>query len=256
MQVPAGYTRVREEGATIVARDDALAGMLAAYRAAPSEARSLHGFASRVHDARRFQGRDVAYAITLPQTGIAVVVRHNRHGGLLRSITGDVFAGGSRTEMELLIARGLAKLGVTTPEVVGYALYPAFPGFVRSDVLTEEIPDSRDLGNLLLETPPDSEARQQAWDAAARLLRRLRSAHVRHHDLNVKNVLLRDTQDGVYASYLLDVDRVEFGCNRTAAARANVARLIRSVEKWRDTRGAKISAAEIETLRHTATSIP
>ena len=256
MQVPTGYTRVREQGVTIVARDDALAGVLAAFRGAPDDARSVHGFASRVPDARRFQGRDVAYAITLPRTDIAVVVRHNRHGGLLRSITGDVFAGGSRTEMELLIARGLATLGVATPEVVGYALYPAFAAFVRSDVLTAEVPNARDLGGLLMETTPESEARQLAWDAAARLLRSLRTAQVRHHDLNVKNVLLRDTQDGVYAGYLLDVDRVEFGCNRNAAARANVARLIRSVEKWRDTRGLKVSAAEIETLRRTATSTP
>jgi len=256
MEAPAGYTRVREQGAIIVARDDALAGVLAAYRAAPAEARSLHGFASRVHNARRFQGRDVAYGITLPQTEIAVVVRHNRHGGLLRSITGDVFAGGSRTELELVIARGLTKLGITTPEVVAYGLYPAFAGFVRSDVLTAEIPDSEDLGDLLLRTAPESEARQRAWDAAARLLRRLRSAQVRHHDLNVKNMLLRDTHDGVYASYLLDVDRVEFGCNRSAAARGNLARLIRSVEKWRDARGAKITAEEIETLRRTATSTP
>jgi hypothetical protein len=137
---------------------------------------------------------------------------------------------------------------------VAYALYPAFAGLVRSDVLTAEIPDSHDLGKVLLDTTPGSHERQKAWDATLRLLRRLRSAEVRHHDLNVKNVLLRETNDGVFASYLLDVDRVELGCDRSRADGANRARLIRSVRKWRDTRGATVSDEEIETLRRTETS--
>ena len=199
-------------------------------------------------------GRDVAYAITLPLSDIAVVVRHNRHGGLLRSLTGDLFATGGRTEKELIIARGLEKLGVATPEVVAYALYSAFAGLVRSDVLTAEIPASRDLGKLLSETTPESVARQQGWDATQRLLQRLRSAQVRHHDLNVKNVLLREMPEGGFASYLLDVDRVEFGCDRDHADSANRRRLIRSVVKWRDERGVTITDEEIETLRRTATS--
>src|SRR4051812_49104071 len=112
--VPAGYTLVRDGGATIVGRNDVIDAVLEAYRASPPDARSLHGFASRVTGARRMQGRDVAYAITLPHSEMAVVVRHNRHGGLLRSITGDLFAGGSRTEQELIIALGLAKLSIPT----------------------------------------------------------------------------------------------------------------------------------------------
>jgi hypothetical protein len=127
---------------------------------------------------------------------------------------------------------------------------------VRSDVVTAEVPDSSDLGALLLATKPGTDERLRGWDATGRLLLRLRSRGVRHHDLNVKNVLLRETADRGFETYLLDVDRVELGCNRRYAERANRNRLVRSVEKWRDTRGAAITDEEIEALRRTATSIP
>jgi hypothetical protein len=252
--IPRGYSRREEDGAVIVARDDALEAVLSAYRAAPVDARSLHGYAARVPGAREMQGRGVAYAITLPGSQIAVVVRHNQHGGMLRSITGDVFAGGGRTEKELLIALGLEKLRIPTPKVVAYALYPAFAGLVRSDVLTEEIHDSQDLGALLLDSAPGSGRRNHGWEATKRLLQRLRTEGIRHHDLNVKNVLLRMTPDTGFEAYLLDVDRVEFGCDRRWAARANWARLRRSIEKWRKTRGAAITDAELASLRHTVPS--
>ena len=74
--------------------------------------------------------------------------------------------------------------------------------------------------------------------------------------LNVKNILLRRTADDLFAGYILDVDRVEFDCSRRDAYAGNRARLRRSVEKWRDTRGATITDAEIEALRHTIPSIP
>jgi hypothetical protein len=256
VRVPRGYQRRDEAGAVIIGRDDAIEGLVAAYRAAPPGAPTLHGFASRDPEARHFHGRDAAYAILLPQTRLQVVVRHNRHGGLLRALTGDLFAGATRAPLELDTALSLHALGIPTPHVVGYALYPAPMGLARSDVVTEEVVDAVDFGALLLATEPDSDERRTGWNATRRLLKKLAAAGVRHHDLNVKNILLRRTADGLFAGYVLDVDRVEFDCTRRDAYAGNRARLRRSVEKWRDTRGARITAAEIDALRSTATSTP
>lgn len=252
--VPREYMRVDEPGAMLIARADVVDGIVTAYRAAPRDAPTLHGFASRVPAARAFRGREVAYAISLPATGQGVVVRHNRHGGALRALTGDLFLGATRAPRELGIALSLRGLGIPTPAVLAYAVYPAGGGFARSDVVTEEVADSTDLGELLLATTPGSDDRRMGWNATRRLMKRLAAAGIRHHDFNVKNVLLRRTSDDLFAGYVLDVDRVEFDCTRRDAFAGNRARLRRSVEKWRDTRGAAITADEIDALRRTVTS--
>jgi tRNA A-37 threonylcarbamoyl transferase component Bud32 len=190
----------------------------------------------------------VAYALTLPGSATPVVVRHNRHGGALRGLTGDLFLGSTRAPRELAIALELKVLGVPTPAVLAYGIYPAGPGFARSDVITEEIQDSMDLGEILLESTPGSDERRKVWGATSRLLKRLSMAGVRHHDLNVKNILVRAIQDNLIA-YALDVDRVEFDCARRDAYAGNRARLRRSVEKWRQTRGARITDAEVGFLK-------
>ena len=254
--VPPGYGHADERFALIIVQHDAREGILQAYRAAPTEHPTLHGFAAAFPGARRFEGREAAYAITLPVTGQRVVVRHNRHGGALRSLTGDLFLAPTRAPAELEMSLALRKLRVPTPTVVAYAVYPAAAGFARSDVVTEEIPDSQDFGAVLLANEPGSDVRVRAWNAVRRLLKRLASAGARHHDLNVKNILLRRMDDELLAAYVLDIDRVALDYTRRDAYAGNRARLRRSVEKWRDTRGAKITDAELETLRHTVPSIP
>ena len=203
----------------------------------------------RRRTARPLRGRGIAYALTLPGSSTPVVVRHNRHGGALRALTGDLFLGATRAPRELAIALELKALGVPTPAVVGYGIYAAGPGVARSDVVTEEIPDSMDLGEILLASDPGSDERRTVWGATSRLLKRLSTGGVRHHDLNVKNILIRRMRDDLTVAYALDVDRVEFDCTRRDAYAGNRARLRRSVEKWRRTRGARINDAEVSFLK-------
>jgi tRNA A-37 threonylcarbamoyl transferase component Bud32 len=246
---PAGYRRVDEAGTIIVARADVAGALLSAYRAAPRENPTLHGYASRDSGARPLRGRETAYALTLPGTTTPVVVRHNRHGGVLRALTGDLFLGLTRAPRELAIALALEDLGVPTPPVLGYGIYAAGPVFARSDVVTEEIRDSMDLGEFLLESAPGTDERRKVWNATSRLLRRLSMGGVRHHDLNVKNILVRMSHEDLTIAYALDVDRIEFDCTRRDAYAGNRARLRRSVEKWKRTRGARISDSEVSFLK-------
>lgn len=244
---PAGYLRFDEPGAIIVARADIADAIHAAYLRAPRGRQTLHGYASEVVGARQLQGRQTAYALPLPDSNRSIVVRHNRHGGALRTLTGDVFRRPTRAPEELNIALRLERLSLPTPPVLAYAVYPAGFGFARSDVVTEEIPGASDLGKLILSTRPGTDDRRHIITAALRLVHRLGERGVRHHDLNVKNLLLSGPdQTGAWTAYVLDVDRVEFGLPPSAAIAMNMKRLLRSVEKWRREHGAEVSAPEFD----------
>ena len=240
--VPAGFVRVTAGGRVAVAlgahAEDARR-MLANG--------SLYDAAARDPSARPLAGRGVAYAVALPATGVRAVVRHNRHGGLLAPLTGDLFLPPTRAPLELDIAIRLRALGVATPEVLMYGVSPAFVAFSRADVVTREVEHGRDLATYLSrETSADE--RSVAWSATRELVRTMRDAGVRHHDLNVKNVLLAPAASGLTA-ILLDVDRVTFHApGDTGATAANVARLLRSARKWRDERGAVFDEREFAPL--------
>jgi lipopolysaccharide kinase (Kdo/WaaP) family protein len=207
---------------------------------------SLYDFARSHPSARVFAGRGPAYAVCLPGDPTCVIVRHNRHGGLLASFTGDLFRWPSRAPLELENSRRLLGEHVPTPELVCFALYRAPAGFCRADVVTVEVPASHDLSTAI--TSPRADHRARALHATARLVQSLTAAGARHHDLNVKNVLLRDRPDGGIEALVLDVDRVVFSSDRVAVREANLARLVRSARKWRDRYGAPITDAELAEL--------
>jgi hypothetical protein len=82
----------------------------------------------------------------------------------------------------------------------------------------------------------DEGARERAWSATRGLVRALNAAGARHHDLNVKNILIAPAKVGLEA-WVLDVDRVEFGRPDEASVReGKSARLLPSATKWRHQR--------------------
>src|SRR5438309_4471890 len=75
--VPTGYEQLEIDGTLVVAQRDRVGPVRAALRSG-----TLYGYAAAHEEARPLAGRGIAYAAPLPD-GAAVVVRHNRHGGLL-----------------------------------------------------------------------------------------------------------------------------------------------------------------------------
>jgi lipopolysaccharide kinase (Kdo/WaaP) family protein len=214
---------------------------------------TLYGAAARDLAARTFSGRGIAYSIALPVSGTRVVVRHNRHGGLLAPLTRDLFLPPTRAPHELGIALRLRELGVPTPEIIMYGTAPAPFLFQRADVVTREVPAARDLSEYL-SADTSEPSRRAAWAATRALVATMNEAGVRHHDLNVKNVLVAESAEGLTA-FLLDVDRVTFGTPRSEeVAAANAARLLRSARKWRDERGASFDEREVAALGTLAAS--
>ena len=208
---------------------------------------TLYAFAASSPTARAIAGRGTAYVVSLPN-GERVVVRHNRHGGALARLTRDLFRAPTRAPLELRISERLRRLGIPTPEILAYATYPAVtpPGLWRADVMTRYVSPSADLAGVLLSE--DEAMREDAWNATALLIREMSAAGVRHHDLNAKNVLLHLRSDAPSVAMLLDVDRVVFDQRPEHALDGNLARLFRSIRKWRSLYGARVDESEIDAL--------
>jgi len=238
LSVPPGYERLLLGHAVAVARTDFAFSIRRSLVGADGTRSRLHEFAARHHSARALQGRSTAYAVTLPHAAARVVVRHNRHGGLLGSLTGDLFFAPTRAPRELNISLELSRLGVPTPDIIAYVVYPPGGLLQRSDVVSKEITGGRDLAEILLRD--GAPERTAAFAATADLLSAMARAGARHADLNAKNVLLTDGM-----AYVLDVDRVVLGEAPELALEANVARLSRSLRKWRDRFSAHISEGDI-----------
>jgi len=223
-QQPRGYVPISHRGATGLA-SASLADLVTEALAYGT----VYDYARQCTDRRELAGRGPVYAI--PMGGDRVVVRRVRHGGLLATLTGDVFIAPTRAPYELAVSIRLRDGGVATPEVVGYVLYPAGLALRRADVLTREIPDAADLLSVLRARPRLTD-RGDTWEAVHALIRGLGRVGAVHADLNVKNVLIAHAADRPPVAYALDVDRVVWGRPGDAAVvRANWARLERSARK-------------------------
>lgn len=241
-RLPAGYVRVASGRYASVVRVEHRADAEAMLAEG-----TLYEAAARDLAALRYVGRGVAYAIALPITGARVVVRHNRHGGLFARLTRDFFLPPTRAPYELAVSLRLAALGVRTPDVLMYGVHRVAPLVRRSDVVTREIVGGRDLATFMMPDALPLE-RSQAWTAARELVLALNAAGARHHDLNVKNILIAPGERGLDA-WVLDVDRVDFGEPGSEPVRqGNSARLLRSARKWRALHGAVFDERELAPL--------
>ena len=136
-ELPAGFVSFTVGTSRVVCAEYAAS----ATRSALANA-TLYDFAANDSSRRELSGRGIAYAVTLPGDVERVVVRHNRHGGLFASLTGDLFRIPSKAPYELRTSERLRRAGVPTPTMVGYVIYPAIAGFCRADVMSREVPDS------------------------------------------------------------------------------------------------------------------
>jgi hypothetical protein len=244
--VPTGYVTLSAPGV----EGAALATLEAPLREALAEG-TFYEYAEHHAEARSFAGRGIAYAVPL-STGERVVVRRSRHGGLLGSIRGDKFVGATRAPRELELSLALRRLGVATPEIVAYATYPAGALFRRADVVTREVPSSRDLA-AALGTLSRSESKHSLIIATGKLLASLSIAGARHPDLNIKNILIADNEYGGLQALALDVDRVWLDVpGKQAVLAANLRRLSRSAVKSRRIQGLPIEEADLLAIESSA----
>ncbi len=234
---PFSYGRVGKTTlVTLPAYFEALAQRLAAHQ-------TLYDWAAEAPQARALQGRGVVYVAKLDECDATVVVRHSWHGGVFAPVTGDRFFSPTRAPREAAANVFLRAQGVPTPELIGYALYPAGPGLRRVDVVSRFVPNAWDFGAVLSGTAPKIE-RDAACGAIVPLLAQLAAIGAVHPDLNVKNILLVRDESQALRAWVLDTDVVSFRATAAASVMAlNLRRLTRSIRKWHDRRELPLDAA-------------
>lgn len=222
-------------GGDVLAHDDVRDDLLAIL----NNHGSVYDWAARMPQPRALRGRAPVFVAALPHSGHTVVVRHAWHGGLLAPLTGDRFLRPTRAPREMQIAAALLACGIPTSDICGAVRYAAGAGLVRVDVVSRYLEDSVDLGTVLTGLAPVYPL-DLALAATSTLLRQLARRGIVHPDLNVKNILLRPTSGptspaGTLEALVIDVDVLVWDASWVGevAMQRNVARLLRSMRKWR-----------------------
>lgn len=200
MRIPAGFETEEVADALVAARvgdREFVAGAIRKAGSLYALARSAGGISMK--------GRTPAW--TLPGPDGEWVVRHYARGGTIAPLLGDRYLriGRPRPVREAAVSDRARALGVSTPEVRAFAIYPRGL-FYRADIATARIPAAADLAAVSLGPDRRDEAgRCEAWRAAGRLLRTAFGAGLVHADLNLRNVLI-SWPDGEATAHLLDLD--------------------------------------------------
>lgn len=250
MTTPAGFDRVTAGGVVALTRSIARDWVEATLR----NSVTLYDAAVEMSQGA-MEGRGVVHVVAAPaREDKQWAVRRYRRGGWARPL-GDRYlrVGHLRPFRELAASEAALKSGVPTPIVVCASVYPGGI-FYRGDLITEYVPDSRDLALVLFggsqETTQGAEfCRVAALTAAGGLISRMSRAGVRHPDVNAKNILLHGDPSSPDAM-LLDLDRCVIGEPSThRSPTAMYRRLERSLVKWEGLTGRRLSEEERQALR-------
>jgi 3-deoxy-D-manno-octulosonic acid kinase len=185
-----------------------------------------------------------AHAVFYEYRGLQLVLKHYQRGGLVASALGDRYLGirpeKSRAFREWRLLHAMRQLQLPSPAPVA-ASVTRHGLFLRADLVTLRIDDSRTLADVLLSRPLDA----SQWRAVGRCVRRFHDHNIWHADLNARNILL-DTGGNVY---LIDFDRGRFRRIGETWKAANLARLQRSLLKFQARhQGFNYSAADWQAL--------
>lgn len=202
----------------------------------------------------RLRGRGPVPVVDGP--GGRWAVRHYHRGGAVAPLLGDRYLRGGtpRPAVEARWSREAIRRGIPTPRVVAGAVYPAGV-FYRADLVTEYVPDSRDLAAVLFgegQTGPEGGPAigpEEALDLAGRLLVHAAERGLYHPDLNARNILLARSE-GALQPWLVDLDRCRVQvAGPDLVTQTMLKRLERSVLKIARAGGRAVPKAWLETLR-------
>ncbi|MFP4624004.1 MAG: lipopolysaccharide kinase InaA family protein, partial [Gemmatimonadota bacterium] len=219
--------------------------------------------------AETLRGRGRVHVVPAPVGSGKWVVRHYHRGGAVASLLGDRYlrVGTPRPFHEFRLGRTLETWGVPVAPHVGAAVYGSGIWY-RGDLVTELVPDARDLAAVLFPDrslegaascpggdagkgavggPVDAEG---AMRAAGSLIRLLHERGVVHRDLNLKNILIvgggsgsgpEDGAGGTLRALVLDLDRATLKADLGEGARRRMlARFWRSARKWETRTGIRV----------------
>lgn len=169
------------------------------------------------------QGRGTTWFVET-QT-IEGALRHYRRGGLFGKLVKDQYWFSSwdktRSYQEFQLLQTLIKAGVNVPRPIA-AQATKMGIYYKADLLSEKIPNARDLVSILREQAlPESMYRKIGKE-----IRKMHQAQVNHTDLNIHNILI-DDQGRIW---IIDFDKCRQQSGNTWK-QDNLRRLRRSFDK-------------------------
>lgn len=174
-------------------------------------------------------GRGTTWFVQLDTMQAAL--RHYRRGGLFGKLVKDQywFSGWDKTrsaeEFQLLLT--LIKAGVNVPRPIAARAVKVGLTY-QADLLSERIPNARDLVSILQERSLSKDMYKKIGQEIAKM----HQANVNHTDLNIHNLLLDNEQQ----VFIIDFDKCHLGASEQVK-QSNLARLKRSFIKECDKLG-------------------
>jgi len=176
------------------------------------------------------EGRAATALLDLGAGGSRIWLRRLLHGGALGPLLGRAYVGMRRPLAELDVTQRLRAAGAPVPRPALARGRRLFGPIFACAVGTYYEEDTSDV-LAFLRREPGHAAVLRAADALGRAVRRFHDAGGRHPDLHVKNLLLRERENG-YEAIVIDLDRARIGVDVTPDERmSQVIRLFRSLLK-------------------------
>lgn len=186
------------------------------------------------------KGRGTTWFVQLD--GMQAALRHYRRGGLFGKLVKDQywFSGWEQTrsaeEFQLLLT--LRNAGVNVPRPIAARAVKLGLTY-QADLLSERIPNARDLVSILQERALSKEMYKKIGQEIAKM----HTANVNHTDLNIHNILI-DNQDRVW---IIDFDKCHLASEGQWQKR-NLERLKRSFSKEKTKRDIQWNESDFEAL--------
>ena len=162
---------------------------------------------------------------------IPLVLKHYYRGGAVASFIKDRYLGfnieNTRAFKEWRLLKKMRSFELPVPEAVAAHVEKGLL-FYRADLLTREIENCKTLADFLLHQGLET----GQWKKIGKCIKHFHLLDIYHADLNARNILLTDADD----IYLIDFDNSYIRSGSTLWKMANLARLKRSLLKFKKNR--------------------
>jgi len=192
---PAGF-RVVAAGAGRLLVDDDLAGEVTA-----CGLQRRGAWDELLRRAKPGVGRGATARLTLP-SGRRLVLKKLRRGGLLGPLWRERFVGAGRLLDNLRLPEAARGRGLTTPAAPALLVVQGPPGLFQGWLALDEVRDAQDLATRLASSPPPSAVLAQVMNQ----VRVMHDAGVEHRDLNLGNLLIRESTGAGAEVIVTDLD--------------------------------------------------
>ena len=170
-----------------------------------------------------------ARVVYFPLNGRAAVLKHYYRGGAVASIVKDRYLGfsivKSRSFREWRLLKKMHEMNLPVPAPVAAHVKKGLLSY-QADLITIKIENSQTLADALSQTVISA----KQWTGIGACIKKFHRHDIYHADLNARNILLTSSDD----VYLIDFDNSGFRVHSESWKMANLARLKRSLLKFKN----------------------